>query len=123
MIVNYLAHLNWNRLSVVMATRHLTAAGVLLGTIGGQGLNLSLSALVPAVGKKRIVKKTEKFKRGLRIIRLALNESLSAIDISTCGVRKCIGGVPFSLDRIESCKAGAKSNEFDERERNFGRCQ
>lgn len=31
-----------------------------------------------------------------------LKLSLSAMDISTCGVRKCIGGVPFSFDLNES---------------------
>lgn len=56
----------------------------------------------------------------VRCEQLTLNESLSAMDISTCGVRKCIGGVPFSLDRIESCKTGVKSNEFDDEEKNFG---
>lgn len=33
---------------------------------------------------------------------LTLNVSLSAIEISTCGVRKCIGGVPLSAERNES---------------------
>lgn len=28
--------------------------------------------------------------------------SMSAIDISTCGVRKCIGGVALSVERAES---------------------
>lgn len=34
--------------------------------------------------------------------RITLKLSLSVIDISTCGVRKCIGGVAFSFDRNES---------------------
>lgn len=36
------------------------------------------------------------------VLNVTLNVSLSAIEISTCGVRKCIGGVPFSLERNES---------------------
>lgn len=113
-----------------MGIHHLTAVEV-LGTIEGQGRNLGSSALALAVGKRIVKLKPNNvfivhWKTAFSfhsISALTLNESLSAIDISTCGVRKCIGGVPFSLDRIESCNIGAKSNEFDERERNFGHCQ
>lgn len=33
---------------------------------------------------------------------IGLLSLLSAIEISTCGVRKCIGGVALSVDRAES---------------------
>lgn len=38
----------------------------------------------------------------IKKLSFTLNVSFSAIEISTCGVRKCIGGVPFSFDRRES---------------------
>lgn len=36
------------------------------------------------------------------LLQLRATSLLSAIEISTCGVRKCIGGVPLSTERIES---------------------
>lgn len=57
--------------------------------------------------------------------RIPLFSLLSAIEISTCGVRKCIGGVALSVDRAESplslnaallaaaANAGNKCAEFD----------
>lgn len=38
----------------------------------------------------------------LVVILIGLFSMFSAIDISTCGVRKCIGGVALSVERAES---------------------
>lgn len=109
--------MHWNQLNVVMVNLRSMVDSLSMGTLEFQDqMNSGSLELVPpahfvCVWKRE--RKRDKIRNELlnfssektnvgifKIITLKL--SLSAMEISTCGVKKCMGGVPFSADRNES---------------------